>query len=95
VSKDPRMLSTQEFAEHLVADRGWESASPRLVRHLCLNKRIPRAQLVGNTWVIPRGAMVVGRPRNTKRADTKPPDPRAEPEAAMEYALALAKAVLG
>jgi hypothetical protein len=92
VSRDPRMMSTQDFAEHLVRDRGWESASPRLVRHLCQRRRIPRAQFVGGTWVIPRGAQVIGRPRGTKRADTKPPDPKTDPDAAIEYALGLAKA---
>jgi hypothetical protein len=92
VSKDPRMLSTDQFAEHLVKDRGWETASPRLVRHLCRMKRIPRAQFVAGVWVIPRGAMVIGRPRGKKRPDTEPPDPRTHPEDAVEYVMALARA---
>jgi hypothetical protein len=90
------MLSTAEFAHHLVEDRCWESASPRLVRYLCHSKRIPRAQLIGGTggtWAIPRGAMVVGRPRSKKRPGTEPPDPRTHPEEALEYTLALVKSL--
>jgi len=86
------MLSTAEFAEHLVKDRGWETASSRLVRHLCQMKRIPRAQLFGGVWVIPRGARVIGHPRGKKRPDTEPPNPATDPEAAVEYAMALARA---
>jgi hypothetical protein len=92
VSRDPRMMSTEDFAKHLVKDRGWETASPRLVRYLCQKKRIPRAQFVAGVWVIPRGALVIGHPRGKKRADTERPDPVTDPYRSMEYALGLAKA---
>jgi hypothetical protein len=86
------MMSTTDFAEHLVKDRGWEAASPRLVRYLCQKKRIPRAQFVAGVWVIPRGARVIGHPLGKKRPDTEPPDPATDPEAAVEYVMALARA---
>jgi hypothetical protein len=81
VSKDPRMLSTEDFAKHFVKDRGWEAARTRLVSR----KAHPRAKFVSGVWIISRGARVLGHPRGKKRPNTEPPDLATDPEAAVEY----------
>lgn len=54
-----RKLSGPEFARRV-------GVTPSRIRQLCLTGRIPEAEKVGNTWIIPEGARILRPPERDR-----------------------------